>query len=109
MPDFHELVGNGDRIELRGPAPTTLDDDDVFAVSTRAFEQQFDESILDAINIDKWRLGSDVDAEFRRIKHEIREADRYETANERQIREEFFPRFAVLEAHFLGSQIGLRP
>ncbi len=70
------------------------DDDDVFAVSTRAFAEQFDESIREAIDIENWQLGRDINAEFERIAREIREADRFETQNEKRIREEIFPLLA---------------
>ena len=96
MADMYEFIGDGDRISSPGPAEVTLNDDDAFAISTRAFDEQFDESILQTIDVDKWRLGSDVNAEFRRIALEVREATRFETDNERQIREQFFPRFAKL-------------
>jgi hypothetical protein len=96
MADNDEFVGDRNRVSLDGPAEVILNDDDVFAVSTRAFEEQFDESILQIIDVEKWRLGGDVNAEFRRIAFEVREAARFETDNEKQIREQFFPRLAKL-------------
>jgi hypothetical protein len=96
MADGHEFVGDGNRISSNGRDGVALNEDDACAVSTRAFEEQFDESILQAVDVDNWRLGSDVDAEFRRVAFEVKEATRFETDNDRQIREQFFPRFAKL-------------
>jgi hypothetical protein len=76
------------------PPEIAADDDNVFTVSTRAFAEQFDESILQAIDVENWQLGRDVNAEFERIAREIREADRFETHNEKLIREQIFPRMA---------------
>jgi hypothetical protein len=96
MADTREFVGDGKRTVPQDKPDVTLTDDDVLAVSTRAFQEQFDESILQTINVENWRLGSDVNAEFRRIAFEVREAARFETDNEKQIREHYFPRLAKL-------------
>jgi hypothetical protein len=95
MADINELTGNGQRVSVKEPDTAHLSDD-VFGVSTRAFEEQFDESILRTLDVDKWRLGSDLNEEYRRIEQEVREADKFETGKEKQIRERFFPRLATL-------------
>ena len=105
MADINEFVADGKRILPQDLPEVTLTDDDVFAVSTGAFEEQFDESILQAIKVENWRLGSDVNSEFRRIAFEVREAARFETDSEKQIREQVFPRMA--KSKYMPKNAGL--
>ena len=96
MSDIDELTGNGQRVSVREPGVVHFSDDDVFGVATKAFEEQFGESILRTLDVEKWRLGNDLNEEFSRIKQEVREADKYETDHEKQIRERYFPLLAKL-------------
>jgi hypothetical protein len=65
--------------------------DDPLFISAASFEEQFDESILQTLDVTRWRLGNDLDQEYRRIEREVREAERVETVRIRQIRDEVLP------------------
>ena len=96
MPDINELTGNGQRVSVPESDTVPFSPDDEFGVSSGAFEEQFDESILETMNVENWRIGIDLDEEFRRFRDEVREAERSETSKEKQIRERFFPRLAKM-------------
>src|SRR5262249_55688920 len=70
--------------------------DDVLSVSANTFEEQFGESIVQTLDVSRWRLGNDLDREYQRIEREVREAEKIETAKDKQIREELLPRLAAL-------------
>jgi len=97
MPDLNELTGNGQRVPATEPDKVPFSPDDEFGVSTRAFEEQFGESILETLNVEKWRIGIDLNEEFRRFRDEVREAEQSENSKEKEIRERFFPLLAKLE------------
>ena len=97
MPELNELTGNGPQLPAVEPAEATLSLDDEFGVSSRAFEEQFGESMLETLNVEKWRIGMDLNEEFRRIRDEVQEAEQSESSKEKEIRERFFPRLAKLE------------
>jgi hypothetical protein len=92
MPDDGEPSSNG-QWRSQGPdvSPSA---DDAFPVSHRTFEDQFDESIVQSLDLNSWRLGNDLDQEYQRMAREVREAEKLETEKDHQIREEFFPRLA---------------
>ncbi len=85
---------NGQRMPPKESASPS--DGDAFPISAATFEEHFDEDILQTLNLDTWRLGNDLDAEYRRMECEVEEAQRSETEKEKQIRDEFFPRLAKL-------------
>jgi hypothetical protein len=87
---------NGQRISADVASLAPPGEDDAFSISAKAFEEQFGENILETLDIDRWRLGNDLDQEYRRIEHEVREAEKIETANEKKIREDLLPRLAAL-------------
>jgi hypothetical protein len=86
---------NGEPLSSRASAAPAADDNG-FPISAKAFEDQFDENIVQALDVGNWRLGNDLDQEYQRIEREVREAEKLETEKERQIREELFPRLAAL-------------
>lgn len=96
MAEVGESSTNGQKPTARvvDLAPST--DDDLFPVSAKTFEDQFDESIHQTLDVSQWRLGNDLDEEYRRIEREVREAEKIETVREKQIREELLPRLAAL-------------
>jgi hypothetical protein len=56
------------------------------------FAASFGESILSALDLDSWRIGSDVEAEYRRIEREVKDAVRRESGLQEKIRTHIFPR-----------------
>src|SRR5947209_550727 len=95
MADIIEASTNGQPDATKQVDPALQSGDDAFPVSAKTFEDQFDESILETLDINTWRLGHDLDQEYKRIEREVREAEKLETEKDRQIREEFFPRLAA--------------
>jgi hypothetical protein len=95
MAEFGEPSVNGQRGSgsIVGTAPRG---DDTFSISAKMFEEQFDENILQTLDVEQWRLGNDLDQEYQRIEREVREAERIETTKEKQIREELLPWMASL-------------
>src|SRR5229473_8272268 len=95
MAEIDELPGNGQQSSARivESAPA---DDDPFSISAQMFEDQFDENILQTLDVERWRLGNDLDQEYQRFVREVREAEQIETAKEKQIREELLPWLASL-------------
>jgi len=71
-------------------------DDDPFSISAQMFEDQFDENLLQTLDVERWRLGNDLDQEYQRFMREVREAEEIETAKEKQIRERLLPWLASL-------------
>src|SRR5262249_6404555 len=95
MAEVGERSTNGPHVSARivGPAP---DGDDPFSISAKMFEDQFDEDILQTLDVERWRLGNDLEQEYQRFLREVREAEQIETAKEKQIREELLPWLASL-------------
>src|SRR5947209_9228580 len=95
MAEVAESSPNGEKltasvVDLAPPS------DDAFPVSAKTFEEQFDESILQTLDVNRWRLGNDLDQEYQRIEREVREAEKIETTRDKQIREELLPWLAEL-------------
>src|SRR4051812_18349674 len=57
----------------------------------RAFQDQFDESLEDVLDITRWRAGRHPAEEYERLAREIQEAVERETAYEGCIRSKVFP------------------
>jgi hypothetical protein len=95
MADVGEPSANGQHDEAR-VTPFAPDGNDPLAVSGRMFEEQFDENILQTLDVENWQLGHDLNQEYQRLEREVREAEEIETAKEKQIRREVFPWLASL-------------
>jgi hypothetical protein len=87
---------NGQTPDARSVELAPPSGNDPFPVSTRTFEDQFDETILQTLDVERWRLGNDLDQEYRRIEREVQEAEKIETAKEKEIREKLLPRLSEL-------------
>ena len=96
MADFGESSTNGRKSAARAADFAPPAEDQAFPVSAKAFEDQFDENILQALDVSRWRLGNDLDQEYQRLEREVREAEKLETARDKQIRQELLPRLASL-------------
>ena len=94
MANFGEGPTNGKQLPAT-ETDTLNEDGDPFFISTKNFQEQFGEDLCRTLDVSTWRVGNDLNQEYRRIAHEVREADKFETAKEKQIREEFFPRLAA--------------
>src|SRR5207245_9563349 len=81
---------NGDQLPLSEPASWQADEES--AISAEAFRQSFGEDIRQTLNLDTWRVGSDLTHEYGRIVKEVHEAVERETVLEKRIRAEVFPR-----------------
>lgn len=64
--------------------------------STDEFQGVFGESLSDALNIDTWRLGDDLAAQYERMREEVEEAEVQARRTRNQIREVVFPRIRSL-------------
>ena len=96
MAEVGESSTNGQKLAASVLDSALPSDDDAFSISAKTFEDQFDESILQTLDVSQWRLGNDLDQEYRRIEREVREAEKIETVRDKQIREELLPRLAEL-------------
>ena len=96
MAKVGESSTNGQRISAGAFASALPGEDPASPISAQEFEDQFGESILQTLDVGRWRLGNDLDQEYQRIVREVREAEKMETEKEKQIREEFFPKLAAL-------------
>ncbi len=96
MAEGGDLPSNGRPFSSTASDFLSQGGDEAFPVSAKLFEEQFDENILQTLDIDSWRIGNDLGQEYRRIEREVREAEEFETEKEKKIRDEFFPRLAVL-------------
>src|SRR5207244_7509967 len=97
MADAGELSGNGQKIADREWRAAPPGGADAFPISAKEFEEQFDEQIGQTLDINTWRLGNDLNQEYRRIEHEVRQAEEFETSKEKEIRAKLFPRLAAVE------------
>jgi hypothetical protein len=95
MAEIDEPPGNGQQSSAR-IVESVPADDDPFSISAQMFEDQFDENILQTLDVERWRLGNDLDQEYQRFVREIHEAEEIETAKEKQIREKLLPWLASL-------------
>jgi hypothetical protein len=96
MGTLGESLTNGPLLSTKGVGPALPESGDDSPISAQTFEEQFNEDILQTLDVDQWRLGNDLDQEYQRIEREVREAEKLETAQDRKIRDEFFPRLAAL-------------
>jgi hypothetical protein len=64
------------------------------ALRPEDYRKTFGEELQATLNVDNWRAGRDLGAEYRRIEAEIREAVAREGGWQRRIREEVHPRLA---------------
>ena len=94
MAKVGESSTNGQRIFTGAIASALPVEDPASSISAQEFEGQFGESILQTMDVERWRLGNDLDQEYHRIEREVREAEQIETEKVKQIREEFFPQLA---------------
>jgi len=95
MAEIDELPGNGQQGSARIVESAPVDDDP-FSISAQMFEDQFDENIIQTLDVERWRLGNDLDQEYQRFVREVHEAEEIETAKEKQIREKLLPWLASL-------------
>ena len=96
MAEVGQTSTNGKQLSakvLDGPPPSS---EDAFSVSSKLFADQFGEELLQTLDVDRWRLGNDLDQEYQRIEREVREAEKIETVKDRQIREELFPQLLAV-------------
>lgn len=63
-------------------------------VSADDFREEFGEELVSVLDVDRWDVGRDLDAEYRRIEQEVREAAERETDLQRHLRDEVLPRLA---------------
>jgi hypothetical protein len=95
MADIGEPSTNG-RHDAASVTSLPASDSDPLAISARMFEEQFDENIRQTLDVERWRLGHDLNQEYQRLEREVREAEEIETVKEKQIRNEVFPWLASL-------------
>lgn len=60
--------------------------------TTDAFAATFGEPLHTALNLDSWRIGSDVEQEYRRLEREVQDAVHRETNLQADIRKHLFPK-----------------
>jgi hypothetical protein len=101
MSEVREIPSNGVQADTRALSG------EAFAISAKAFEEQFAEDLLQTLDVETWRVGSDLNEEYRRMEREVREAQEFETDKEKRIREELLPRLATLPN--MPKNAGLHP
>ena len=69
--------------------PFTRDDG---GISARDFKESFGEEIRATLDLASWRIGTDVEQEYRRLEREVKDAVHRETKLQAAIRSEIFPR-----------------
>jgi hypothetical protein len=67
------------------------------------FRDAFGEGLNDALDLDAWRPGVDLAAEYRRIEAEVRAAVRYETDLQKRVRDRVFPALSRAEGAPKGA------
>lgn len=65
-------------------------------VSAEAFREQFNETLAEVLDLEKWRGARDPGEEYRRIEQEVRRAVEGETEHQALIRREVLPKIAVV-------------
>jgi hypothetical protein len=93
MAELRETPSNGQKVTAI--VDETGMGNDPFSISADSFEEQFDENILQTLDVTRWRLGNDLGQEYARIEREVREAELVETEREKQIREEVLPQLGL--------------
>jgi hypothetical protein len=76
------------------PAGIPLSRDGAPGLRPEDFKDGFGEELSEAINVDNWRAGRDLDDEYRRIEAEVRQAVVREDDLQRRIRAEVLPQLA---------------
>jgi len=92
MPENDHAADGEPREKSDRPFPPVPRDGEVFSISAEAFQESFGEDIHRTLNLETWRIGSDVNAEYSRIEREVRDAVAREDDLQRNIRTELFPR-----------------
>lgn len=87
-PTIHESITEAT------PLPTAGTGD--VGIRAEDFEEGFGETIVQALDLNRWRCGFDLASEYRRIQEEVEIAVRQETACHRQVREEIHPKLAEM-------------
>lgn len=70
--------------------PIIVDGDEV--LTAQDFEESFGEGIQRTLDLETWRVGSDLSQEYARVAQEVRDAVESETNLQKRIRAEVFPR-----------------
>lgn len=65
------------------------------ALTSADFEESFGEGLQQTLDLDTWRVGSDLSREVERVANEVREAIERETKLQKRIRAEVFPKIAT--------------
>ena len=73
-------------------APSLIVDREGSSISAKEFQESFGEDIRQTLDLNTWRVGSDLSQEYARIEREVREAVERETSLQQKIRSELFPR-----------------
>jgi hypothetical protein len=87
-----EADNPGDRLSQAFDAPSHIVGADDSFVTAAAFKESFGEDVRRTLDIGTWRVGSDLSQEYARVEREVREAVERETALQKTIRAELFPR-----------------
>jgi hypothetical protein len=69
-------------------------EDEPALVDARTYKEAYGESLEETLDIERWQGGSDLEALYRKLEAEIREAVVFERAQREPIRREVFPRLA---------------
>ncbi|WP_020469387.1 hypothetical protein [Zavarzinella formosa] len=90
-PDTIPLLAGRSAGPIR-PAATGID-----GCTPEAFRDGFGEDLASVMNLDSWRAGQNLDAEYRRVEDEVAEAVSLEGEAELRIREEVHPKLAFID------------
>ncbi|HLJ97246.1 MAG TPA: hypothetical protein VKU02_29065 [Gemmataceae bacterium] len=96
MADRGAGTTNGECPAITEPDGFLPSENEVFPISGRRFQEEFDEDIRATLDLNTWSVGSDLHQEYRRIEREVGEAERLECIQEKKIRQELFPLLAKL-------------
>jgi hypothetical protein len=80
---------NGRQRSQSGAAPHIPEGD---TITAEEFLESFGEDIRQTLNVENWRVGSDLSQEYSRIEKEVRQAVEKESVLQKRIRAEVFPR-----------------
>ena len=79
---------------INGPPDVYPTDAEVPDVNPEEFREGFGEYLSDTLDLDTWSTGTDLNLIYGRLAEEVREALEQETALQKMIREEVFPRLS---------------
>ena len=89
MATDHEAL-NGRQRAVPEPSLHIPDGD---TVTAEEFLESFGRNVIEqTLNVDNWRVGSDLSQEYSRIEKEVRQAVEKESVLQKRIRAEVFPR-----------------